>query len=163
MESRPRKLEFTEEEFMSVKQSAEALYKTIGSVNCPYFREQVNFNTEGLEHLKFKTWNKARKRNDQFMRLKLLRLAPQIIQNSKTLQGVWETKLPVRRKRHGVWESPFTNVTFYEFIAVMENKRVKVIVKQFEGGEKFFWTMIPYWRTDGFQNRVLYNGNPESD
>jgi hypothetical protein len=163
MDEKPAKLEFTDEEFRQVKSTAEAFYKSIGSIRCPYFNETINFNTDGLEHLKFKGWNRARKRSDQFMRLKLIKLAPEIIRNSKTLQGIWETKSPVRRKRHGAWESVFTDVTYYEFIAVLERKRIKVIVKQFLGGEKFFWTMIPYWRTNKFNKRILHDGNPEMD
>ena len=163
MDEKPTKLEFTDEEFEDVRSRAEGFYQTIGSVQCPFFNEKVNFNAEGLEHLKFKSWNHARKRRDQFMRLKLIDLAPEVIRRSRTLQGIWETKLPVRRKRHKKWESVFTDVTFYEFIAVLERKRVKVIVKQFAGGEKFFWTMIPFWGTNSFNKRVLHDGNPEID
>ena len=97
MDERPR-LEFTDQEFEKIKADAEKFYKTIGSVRCPYFNEAVNFNAEGLEHLKFKSWNRARERSDQFMRLKLIKLAPEIIRLSRTLQGIWETKMPVRRK-----------------------------------------------------------------
>lgn len=163
MEPKPGKLEFTDEEFGKVRTDAEALYKTIGPVYCPYFQGEVNFNAAGLEHLKFKKWNRARDRRDQFMRLRLIQLAPQIIRNSKTLQGIWETKLPVRRKRHGVWESVFSDVTYYEFIAVIERKRLKVIVKHLAGGERFFWTLIPYWKTNEFSKRVLHDGDPEID
>ena len=163
MDDKPVKLEFTNEEFEKIKSTAETFYKSIGSVRCPYFNENINFNTDGLEHLKFKAWNRARKQSDQFMRLKLIKLAPEVIRNSRTLQGIWETKMPVRRKRHGVWESVFTDVIYYEFIAVLERKRVKVIVKQFLGGEKFFWTMIPFWRTNSFNKRVLHDGNPEME
>ncbi len=163
MDEKPTKLEFTDEEFQKVRGAAETFYKTVGSVRCPYFNETINFNAEGIEHLKFKTWNRARERRDQFMRLKLIKLAPDVIRNSRTLQGFWQTKLPVRRKRHGVWESVYTDTTYYEFIAVLDQKRVKVIVKQFVGGEKFFWTMIPYWRTNKFNKRILHDGNPETD
>lgn len=163
MDEKPTKLEFTDEEFENVRSNAEGFYKTIGSVHCPFFNEKINFNTEGLEHLKMKAWNHARKRRDQFMRLKLIDLAPEVIRRSRTLQGIWETKLPVRRKRRKMWEHVYTDVTFYEFVAVLERKRVKVIVKQFLGGEKFFWTMIPYWKTNSFNKRVLHDGNPEVD
>jgi len=163
MEPQQEKLTFTEEDFERVRTNAETLYKSISSVFCPYFKEKVHFNAEGLEHIKFKTWNKARSRRDQFMRLKLIRLAPAILKDSKTLQGIWETSLPIRRKRHGHWEKVFTPVSFYEFIAVLNGRRVKVIVKQVEGGEKFFWTMIPFWQVDKFNRRVLHSGNPELD
>lgn len=163
MEHQPEKLTFTNEEFNSIREKAEASYKGIGSVHCPYFQEKVNFNTEGLEHIKFKAWNKARSQRDQFMRLKLIQLAPEVLKSSWTLQGIYETKVPIRRKRHGQWEAVFTTVTYYEFIAVLNNRRVKVIVKQILVGEKFFWTMIPFWRMDTFNRRVLHSGNPEVD
>jgi hypothetical protein len=163
MEPHSEKLAFTVTEFETVRSNAEALYKSIGSVFCPYFKEKVNFNVEGLGHIKFKAWNKARSQRDQFMRLKLIRLAPEILKDSKTLQGIWETQLPIRRKRHGHWEKVFTPVAYYEFIAVLEGRRVKVIVKQIQGGEKFFWTMIPFWRMDKFNRRILHSGNPELD
>lgn len=163
MEPHPEKLAFTRGEFESVRKSAEILYKSIGSIFCPYFQEKVHFNAEGLGHIKFKAWNRARSQRDQFMRLKLIRLAPEILKDSKTLQGIWETKRPIRRKRHGRWEAVFTTVTYYEFIAVLEERRVKVIVKQIFGGEKSFWTMIPFWRIDKFNRRILHSGNPELD
>jgi len=163
MEPPPEKLTFTDEEFEAIRTQAESTYRGIGSTFCPFFGEKVNFNIEGLKHLKLKAWNKARPRRDQFMRLKLIRFAPDILKQSRTLQGIWETKLPIRRKRHGIWESLFTSVTYYEFIAVLEDRRIKVIVKQIQGGEKFFWTMIPFWHTDAFGRRVLHSGNPESD
>jgi hypothetical protein len=97
------------------------------------------------------------------MRLKLLRLAAETIRNSKTLQGISEKKILVRKKRNSRWEKALTDVTYYEFIAVIDHKRVKVIVKQIFGGEKFFWTLIPYWKMDGFHRRVLHEGNPETD
>ncbi|HAS85129.1 MAG TPA: hypothetical protein DCS23_03630 [Candidatus Yonathbacteria bacterium] len=163
MEEQPQKLEFTDTEFEKIRGEAETLYKTFGAVHCPYFGEKINFNTDGLEHLKFKSWNRARSKSDQFMRLKLLRLAPETILNSKTLQGVFEDKLFVRKKKNKRWEKILTDVTYYEFVAVLERKRVKVIVKQVLGGEKFFWTLIPYWRTNDLHKRVLHDGNPELD
>src|ERR1700680_3305351 len=129
MEPQLEKLAFTDDEFDSVRKNAEITYKSIGSIFCPYFQEKVHFNAEGLGHIKFKAWNKARSQRDQFMRLKLIRLAPEILKASRTLQGIWETKRPIRRKRHGRWEAVFTTVSYYEFIAVVKDRRVKVIVK----------------------------------
>lgn len=54
--------------------------------------------------------------------------------------------------------------SYYEFIAVIENIRVKVIVKHVEGGEKFFWSIIPFWRVNGeASKRILHTGNIEED
>lgn len=62
------------------------------------------------------------------------------------------------------WEKKLLLVSYYEFIAVMENVRVKVIVKYVEGGEKFFWSIIPFWRVNGeVGKRILHSGNMEED
>lgn len=55
-------------------------------------------------------------------------------------------------------------VIFYEFIAVLENVRTKVIVKEVIGGEKYFWSVIPYWSINkAGSKRILYSGNPDAD
>ncbi len=55
-------------------------------------------------------------------------------------------------------------VIFYEFFAVLEGVRAKVIVKEIQGGEKHFWSVIPYWGIDKENSRrVLHGGDPEYD
>lgn len=53
-------IQFTEKEFNKVKSEAEELYKKFGQVHCPYFKENISFGAQGLEHLKFKRREKAR-------------------------------------------------------------------------------------------------------
>ncbi len=152
------------ENFEEVRIKGEGFYKTLINVHCPYFEEKISFNTQGLTHLKFKQERKARPQQDQYMRLKLLHLAPIVLRTSATLQGVWETKNFERIRANSRTETILKTVTYYEFVAVVEKVRVKVIVKQIDGGEKFFWSIIPYWRIDKNTNkRKLYSGYPEED
>ncbi len=85
-------LEFTNEQFEDVKNKGEIFYKSIGEIYCPYFKEKVSFEAQGLEHLKFKRRSKSRSENDQYMRFKLIHLAPEILKLSHTVQGILETK-----------------------------------------------------------------------
>jgi len=85
-------IQFSKEEFDRVKTNGETLYKGFGSVYCPYFKTKVAFNSKGLEHLKFINRDKSRLPKDQFMRFKLIKLAPLILGLSSTLQGIRETK-----------------------------------------------------------------------
>lgn len=162
-------MEFSIDKFNEVKHNAEDLYNNIGSVYCPYFGEEVYFNTKGFDHLIFKEWNKTRIVSDQFSRLRHLSLAPEVIKNSKTLQGIWVTnKFERIKKKDGKWEQRLKLTTYYEFIAVLESHgskvRVKIIVKQIAGGEKFFLSIIPFWGTDkNTGERVIYSGNLEND
>lgn len=158
------KFNFNQEEFEKIRDEAEKLYQTFGSVYCPYLSEKIAFNAKGLRHLKFKSDQQARPQKDQYPRLKLLHLAPQVLNKSHTLQGIWKTKRFETQKTNSQWKHTMEEVLFYEFIAVLENVRVKVIVKEILGGEKHFWSRIPYWNIDVTNSRrILHSGNPEQD
>lgn len=161
-------MEFTTEQFNRLKGEAEKYYADIDSVWCPYFQAKVNFNKKGWEHLIFKAWNRTRSIQDQYSRLRHMKLTTEVISNSKTLQGIWTTqKLERTRRKNSKWTKVMKLVTYYEFIAVMESRgskvRVKIIVKQVDGGERFFYSLIPFWGRDRYGDRALYSGNPEED
>lgn len=158
------KFNFKEEDFEKAKIKAEEFYDTIKEVHCPYFAEKIAFNAKGIKHLKFKTDQQARPRNDQYVRLKLVYFAPEVLKLSKTVQGISEKKKLEHRNINSRWEYVMKLVRHYEFIAVLNGVRVKVIVKEVEGGEKHFWSVIPFWGIDKeTSRRVLYSGDPESD
>ena len=153
-----------EEDFLSVKHKAEAFYDTIGSVRCPYFGMNVAFNAKGIRHLKFKADKQARPRHDQYSRLKLLHLAPEVLRLSRTVQGIWHTRHFEMQKTHSRWERVLKDVSFYEFVAVLDSVRMRVIVKEAAGGEKHFWSVIPFWGIDKESSRrILHSGNPAVD
>ncbi len=161
-------MEFSIDKFNEVKRDAEKFYYSVKEVCCPYFGENIHFNAKGFEHLIFKEWNKTRVVADQFVRFRHLNLAPEIIRQSKTLQGMWTTQKFERIKKKDGWEKVMKLITYYEFIAVMESHgskvRVKIIVKEIQGGGKFFLSIIPFWgvdRTSG--KRIMHGGNPELD
>jgi len=57
------------------------------------------------------------------------------------------------------------SVTYYEFVAVINDYRVRVIMKEVEGGSgKYFWSIIPFWKMDKITGRrLLHSGKPETD
>ena len=156
-------LQFTDQEFADTLQEAQEIYRTLGQIRCPYFQASIHFNSQGLEHLRRKSWNRGRDRRDQFMRLKHLARAPEILRLSRTVQGIEETHEWQRQHRHGQWEKVMVPVTYYEFVAVLERRRFKVIVKQSPGGERIFWSLIPFWRQSEQGRRLLHDGNPAHD
>jgi hypothetical protein len=152
-------LDFTDAEFQRIRQQAESLYFTIGVLRCPYFQDSVHFNTAGFRHLLFKNWNRGRDRRDQFMRLKYLGIAPEILRLSRTVQGIQGANEWERRHKHGRWERLLVSVTYYEFLAVIKHRRFKVIVKQLPGGERIFWSLIPFWRQTEQGRRLLHDSD----
>lgn len=152
------------ENFEEIKIKGEDFYKDINEVYCPYFKEKISFNAQGLEHLKYKQRNKSRQDKDQYMRFKLIHLAPEVLKISSSVQGILETKKFENIKIHSRIDKLLKNVIYFEFIAVIKRNRVKIIVKQIDGGKKCFWSIIPFWKMDlDTMTRIFHDGNPEED
>ena len=153
-----------EEDFWAVQTDAKNYYDSLVELYCPYLKERICFNSKGWEHIIFKKRDRYRARKDQYVRYKLLPLAIKIISNSHTLQGFRITNKFEIVNINSRWENLLKQVTFWEFMAVMEDVRVKIIVKQAEGGEKHFFSVIPYWRIrPGTNERILYGNFPVND
>ena len=152
------------DDFEFIKETGESYYKTLTKIYCPYLKGDVHFNAEGIEHLKFKKRKTARAINDQYMRFKLLKIVPEIIAASHTLQGILVTKRFEHLKINRRWEYRLKPVTYYEFIAIIRRNRIKIIVKQVENNQRMFWSIIPYWGMDKTTTtRILHEGLPEED
>ena len=136
------------ENFQEVKLKGEELYKSLDCIHSPFLKKDICFNSQGLEHLKFKRPRQSRPQQDQYMRFKLLHLAPKILEKSSTLQGVMETKGFEKIRRHSRTDTIAMEIKYYEFIAVIEEVRVKVIVKEIYGSLPIFWSIIPFWGVD---------------
>lgn len=152
------------EKFNEIVGKGEDLYKNFQPVRCPYFGEMIHFSAHGLEHLKFKRRGRARSTHDQYMRFKLLHLAPEILKLSRTVQGIWHTKHLERVRVHSRTDTILKDVSYYEFIAVVDNVRIKIVVKQIEDKQRFFWSIIPFWGINKeTKKRKIHGGNPEED
>ena len=153
-----------DQDFEKVRTEAEAFYATLAGVRCPYFGCDIAFNAKGLRHLKFKSDKHARVRKDQYSRLKLIRYAPEILKLSRTVQGIWRVRRFEEEKTNARWERVLKDVFYYEFVAVLNTVRIKVIVKEVAGGEKHLWSIIPFWGIDkNTSTRILHSGDPEID
>ncbi len=134
--------------FEEIKQNAEKEYKLIESVLCPFLNRKISFNAKGLDHIKFKEWNKTRPVSDQYLRLKFLKFAPRVLKKTTTLQEYNEKNNFERIARNSRWTQVMTPVKYYGFIAIIDYKiRIRIVVKEIEGGQPFFWSIMPYWRT----------------
>lgn len=151
------------EDFASAKTMAEVFYHSLGEVYCPYFKEKIAFNAKGWEHLQFKNRQRSRPPNEQYVRFKLLPLVPNIVSLSRTLQGVCHTKSFELMNINSRWDNVLKEVTFWEFMAVAEDVRMRIVIKQIEGGNKYFFSVIPFWKIKPITNeRLLYGYSSSS-
>lgn len=153
------------QKFKRVKRESIDFYNKINKVKCPYFSDTVSFNSKGMRHLRFKSWNKPRSIQDQYMRLKLLKFVPEVIKKSHTLQEYCNKNNFERIQINSRWEKRTVNVTYYGFIAIIDEIRIKIIVKETKGGEKYFWSIIPCWKQDKsiLNKKILHEGDIEKD
>jgi len=162
-------MEIDDLKFEDIKSRAKKYYDDLNEIRCPYLGQEVHFGSAGFEHLLTKSWNRGRSRAEQYTRLRLVRLAVKVIENSHTLQEYDERKSFVRQKTNSRWEQHAKNVFYYVFIALFPDKgiRLKVVVKQIEGGLPFFWSIYPSWRIEkdgnGSDKKIFYSGNLEED
>ncbi len=160
-------MEISDDKFEKIKKEAENFYGAIVKVKCPYLTGDVHFNTEGFQHLLFKDWNTTRTRFEQYTRLRLIKLAPEIIKISHTLQEYDERQLFVRQKINSRWEKRLKTVRYYVFVAIIDFVRLKIVIKEIEGGVKFFYSLYPSWRVEkdsnGNNKKIFFSGNLEID
>lgn len=164
MEGKPERKQIQQDVFDKVRVKAETFYTALNPVYCPYLKNNIQFNVKGLDHIKFKGWNKPRVLFDQFQRLKIITTIPVILTASHTVQGKWNRKEWERQKKHGKWQKSLKEVNYYEFVAVIENVRAKVIVKEIVGNPPFFWSVTPFWKMNEVTNsRILHDADIAND
>ena len=94
----------------------------------------------------------------------MLHLAPDVLNKSHLLQDYDVRNIFVRKKINSRWDKVLTDVYYYGFIAVIKNKiRLKIIIKEVAGGEKYFWSIIPFWKMNNEGKKRLFEGNLEED
>lgn len=160
-------MNISNEEYNEIKNAAEIFYRNIGSIFCPFFDKEVRFNIKGLNHIKMKSWNRSRSFPDQYLRLKFIKIAPEIISKSGTLQEFKEIIGLERFKNNGKWEEKQRNIRYYAFIGIIRGIRVKIIIKQVSKDSIFFWSIIPFWKHEkdkvtGKIKKVFHEGDLES-
>lgn len=161
-------MEITKEAFEQLKNKVKNEYNKLPGVFCPYFKEKVYFSSEAFQHLLYKGSPKLKERDrtSQYMRLKLFHLVPKLLSLTKTLQEYHHENHFVAVKYNKRREKVLKEVQYWGFIAIIENRKIKVIVKQTGHGLKQFWSIIPNWSTRKSQekiNFVNYSGDLEND
>jgi hypothetical protein len=157
-------MEININDFERIKKQSEKAYREVKEVFCPYFKEKVAFTHHGLKHLRYRGKENFRPIQDQFMRFKLLHLASEIVRMSNTLQGLLETKKFEKIRIHSRNDMILTPVSYYEFLAIIDRNRVKIILKRIGNGKVFFWSIIPFWGMNrDTMSRILHDGLPEED
>lgn len=131
-----------------LKTTARSFFRKIKGISSPAFpKEKIIFNSKGLSHLFYKGSHKKSGRSDKETqaRVSLLPRAVKILKLMPLAQE--ENTFMIEGKK----------IKYWAFEAVVDNRRIKVIVRQIGQGKKHFWSVIPAWRKT--RGRVVNSKN----
>ena len=115
------------------------IFRQTREIPCPAFNgERVYFNAKGINHLIYKGNRSRRDPNRIITNTKLLPRAIKLLR----LSTFWQEE--------SNYNADNMNCKFWAFEAVIDDRRIKVIIRQVGQGRKHFWSVIPAWRKDRF-------------
>ncbi len=127
------------------KDKAEAFYKTIERVRCPFFATDIIFNSDGFHHLQFSA-ERERSKQEQMLKFSLLNAVPQILRNAGTVQEYRHTREPIGQKRFSDGSREMREIEYWGIIAITKGERpirIKIILRRVGNGNIVFWSVMP--------------------
>ena len=132
--------------FKKILIEAEANYKDVGSVHCPYFNKKVTFNSDGFHHLRYKVAGSEREKAAQMYKFSLLAGAVELISASGTLQQYRKQWGAVGRKKNTDGSRDMKEMEYFAFEGILGEgssmMRIKAIVRKVGNGEPHFWSVM---------------------
>lgn len=146
---------FDEKRYISTKENAKKLYDAFKATKCKALGDQVVvFNAEGFNHLIY-TKRKERGKFDQIGRLNCLYFAPKILELTTTIQETQEGMIDTVVKKYGKKVTETKTIKYWAFIAIMGDRRIKVVVRKIGNGQIEFRSICPIWKTKRYGNAIV--------
>jgi hypothetical protein len=100
------------------------------------------------------------------MRFKLIPYVRELVEKSHTYQDYDDIYRSVEIKINKRREFQSRKISYWGLLAVIHNRRLKVIIKKVGNGKAIFWSVIPKWKTKKFGKvivRSLSSGDLEEE
>lgn len=152
--------------YEKIRKDAEQYYRSLAEITCPALQETVFFSSGGFNHIVYKNHRNERDRSSQIMRFKLLARAEHLIRLTTTYQEHEETIQQVHVKKHKQKVCIAKPVHYWGLIAIIDNRKIKVILRKVGNGHLCFWSIVPAWVTNKIRDQKYIStmkGNPEED
>jgi hypothetical protein len=155
-----------DEEYNSAKEKARKYYNALTSMICPALGFEISFPSKSFSHIKYMAKGNVRDMKSQIMRYKLLPLGIKLIGHTNTFQEYEEVAQQFSVVHNGSPMMKEANVMYWGLIAIIESRKVKVIIRKVGNGSPHFWSIVPAWTTnmrrDGKYVRMM-KGDPNND
>ncbi len=114
-------------------------YRKLEPVHCPYLGQEVFFTLKGFKHLLWKSDGRRDARTIR-KRFEIIDVVPEILANSGTLQ-----------------EYENSGKEFFCFVAIIKDKKYKVVITKSNDGTYKFVSVIPNWKVGKRDTQLLKN------
>lgn len=152
--------------YEKLKENARNDYNKLPEIICPALKLQVSFNGQGFNHIIFKNHRNERDKISQIMRFKLMKKAYYLIGVTTTIQEYESINKIFTVKKYKEKKIVNKEVFYYGFIAIIDDRKIKVILRKIGNGNLHFWSVIPSWTTNKKRDqKIIRNmkGDPEVD
>lgn len=139
-----------------IRAKAKAKYDALGIVRCPALSGKVHFTSEGFNHLRY-AGKRERPINVQVMKLSLVGYINEILSITTTIQEHDERRELIHKKRYKKLSKEWSTIRYWGFVAIIRDKRIKVVVRQIDDGAFHFWSVIPAWKISRYQGHRVLN------
>ena len=140
---------------LELKIKTKEWYQKIDSVYSPALGIKINFNAKGFNHITFRNPRNPRNNVDQINRLKILPLAVKLIEKANIYQEYEYIKPEVLNLK---------SIEYWGIIAIIDENKIKVILRRIGGGDIHFWSVIPAYSTSEKRDKSFkLKGDPDTD
>ncbi len=157
---------FNQSDYNSIKHTSQEYYETLTSIFCPALKSDIHFSSHGFNHLIYKKDRSERDRGSQIMRFKLISRAFELIKITTTIQEYEESYKDITIKKNKKKTKATKLVIYWGIIAIIRDRKIKVILRKIGNGNIHFWSVIPSWVTnktrDGKYIKTM-KGDPDND
>ena len=150
------------EYFNKRKAIAKEKYDAKKSIHNPYLDSEVTLNSDGFHHLQFSA-RRERNKKEQLLKFSLLPLALTVIKKSSTLQEYRKVLSPVGKTSKRDGSTSMKEIEYWGFIAIINEVKVKVILRRVGDGNFTFWSVMPYSKLKNNTKQKLFSGDLVED
>lgn len=155
-----------EEAYQKLRKDSEAYYTSIECIDSPALNTKILFSASAFNHIIYKNPRNERDKKTQMLRFKLLPLAVKLIGHTNTFQEYEETiqSFKIQKEKERIWVSK--PVVYWGLIAIIDGRKIKVILRKVGNGEIHFWSVIPAWITNKTRDGKFFKtmkGDPNED
>lgn len=132
-------------------EDSKKFYDSIGSINCPAFKEPVVFNADGFHHLLNTKNRHPRPLKEQRVKLSHLKIAVKIIKLATTHQDYQQDRLTrtvFKKKRNGKRKAVVETVAvkYWGLVAIIDRAKVRTVLRKVGNGSLHFYSCSPDWK-----------------